>query len=738
MTGQTSQRAVTKAAVDRNDGESATTALSRSSLRGRLSDRIVAAFAFFAYLALALFVTWPWVTDPDGILYGVIGGDLTSGIASFQQFAEERQPPFLPGEIKQVNAPEGVPTDWALHLASVGSSGTLWLLTTVIGSIAAHGLIAVLGFALSAFAMFLLARAVTGSAGVAFVVGLAFGFWPWMYGTGWTWPHYIHLWVFVLLFWRMLVAVERPSLSNGLLAGGAALLAMTWIQYNLLIAGVVYATLAVLAVVRSMVRGEVKQQLAAQAAAAGVVGAAVVGLFIAGTASGYSGVPVRTAEQAVTGSARLEMYVVPGPRHPLFGDRTGPWLFKRFSGAEPNAPPGRAIYAEIYLGIPLLLLALVGTAWTVAALVRRRLAALREGPAAVGATALVVGVVALAFSGPPRVTAAGMVVPMPYSLVEQFTPVFRVSHRFAVVVMLAACLLAALGLVELLRKRQLAFRYAVLAVLAVIFVVDLRAQPSPRTTRVEYPAIYDLLRRQPPGIVAEYPLNLAPTVGSLQSFYQEAHEHPLFAGAPTGSEAESRKLELQFLLAGRTVPDLAAYGVRYVLVFHPEHAGPPLPGQAIRGLRMLGGDSSATLYRVVARSADFTAYGLHGFYLTEGPAPGTRWVAKNGAELELIGRCSPCVGTVSIPVSPFGGPRLLTIEDDLGRPLFSGQIDGIGQRVRFRVRFSRRTVLRLSTQPPPTRINSVIPGLDARSVSVSISQPIVFIADPKRGHRPLR
>src|SRR5215210_4737979 len=48
------------------------------------------AAAFAAYLAFSLSVTWPWVTDPTGTVYGVIGGDLTSNIAGLQQYAEER------------------------------------------------------------------------------------------------------------------------------------------------------------------------------------------------------------------------------------------------------------------------------------------------------------------------------------------------------------------------------------------------------------------------------------------------------------------------------------------------------------------------------------------------------------------------------------------------------------------------------------------------------------------------
>ena len=696
---------------------------------------MTATLAFAGYLAFALFVTWPWVTDPGGILYGIVGGDLTGSVASFQQLAEERQPPFLPGDVMQVNAPEGVPTDWAVYVAGIGSSLALWSLSMAFGAIAAHGVIAVLGFTLSAFAMFLLARSITGHAGAAFVAGLAFGFWPYMYGTGWTWPHYAHLWVLVLLVWRMLVVAESPTRRNGLLAGGAAALAMIWIQYNLLIAGVAFATLAAVALVRSVATRQMRQQVLAQSLAAGVVLLVVIGVFAAGRVSGYVGVPTRTQADAVANSARPAMYVVPGPRHPLLGDKTAPWLFRRFSPTLPE-PTHTAIYADIYLGVPLLILALIGGAWTLFAF-RGRRRAISSGPEMAGVTALVLGAVALAFSAPPKVSVFGVLIPMPYTIVQHATLVFRVAHRFAVLVMLAACILAALGLVALLRRRPMALQVAALTLVAVVFAVDLRAQPSPSTTRVEYPAGYALLKRQPPGIVAEYPFNLASTVASVESFYQEAHEHALFGGAPAESESESRKFELQYLLAERTIPDLAAYGVDYVYVHHPVAPKGPVPGQPIRGLRLIGGDGDATLYRVVGRPSPFTVYGVRGFHRTEGPAPGFRWMADNGAELELIGRCRPCVGAVTFPVTAFAVPRKLTITDARGRTLYSGQVDVTSDHVEFPIRFSGRTTVRLSTDPPPIAVNTVVPGPDSRTVSISVGQPVRFLADVRRGHRPM-
>jgi hypothetical protein len=703
----------------------------------RPSRRLTAGVAFAIYLAFALSVTWPWLLDPNGRLFGVMGGDLTSDVALFQQLAEDHQPPFLPGQTTQVNAPEGSPTDWPVQLAAVGSSATRWLLSMAIGSVPAHGLVAVLGFALSAFAMFLLARAVTGHQGAAFVAGVAFGFWPFMYGTGFTWPHYIHLWVLVVLVWRMLVVTEEPTRRNGLFAGGATVLAMTWIQYNLLIADVLFATLAVVALLRAIVRHQLKEQLVAQSIAAGIVVVALAGLLGAAALSEYERVPTRTTADAVLNSARPAMYVVPGPRHPLVGDDTAPWLYERFAPTLPEPIPGKAIYADIYLGVPLVLIALAGAVWTLVGLGRGPRAAIAAGPTAVGLTAVVLGAVALAFSAPPKVSVFGVLVPMPYSILEHATTVFRVAHRFAVVVMLSVCLLAALAIAAFLRGRTIAVQIPTLAALALVFAVDLRAMPSPSTTKVTHPAIYDLLRRQPPGILAEYPPEDLYAVNRLRSFYQDTHEHPLFAGAPVDSDAESRKLELQYLLAPRTVPDLAEYGVKYVIVHRVE---PPLvaPGQAVSGLRAIGGDAEAVLYRVVGAPSRFTSYGAHGFHRFEGDqAGGGRWVGQNGAELELRGRCDPCAGTVSFQAASLAEPRRLRIEGEDGRTLFQGIIGTYGGPVRFAIRFASRTVVRLSTDPPPVPVSSVLPSPDNRSVSVFVAQPIRFEPNRRSGNQSI-
>ena len=65
----------------------------------------------------------------------------------------------------------------------------------------------------------------------------------------------MHGWVLVLMVWRMLELVERPTLRNAIIAGCATAFAMWWTPYFILIGGAGWAALALTAIVVGLVRG---------------------------------------------------------------------------------------------------------------------------------------------------------------------------------------------------------------------------------------------------------------------------------------------------------------------------------------------------------------------------------------------------------------------------------------------------------------------------------------------------
>jgi hypothetical protein len=289
---------------------------------------------------------------------------------------------------------------------------------------------------------------------------------------------------------------------------------------------------------------------------------------------------------------------------------------------------------------------------------------------------------------------------------------------------MAICVIAAVGLAAMLPRGRRLSEFAALGVVGAVLAVDLWAVPEKRITHVEHPPIYQLLADQPKGIVAEYPFRDTGWTLSVESFFQDQHEHPLFKGFDQGSVSESRKLELQYLLEPRTVPDLARYGVRYVVVHdEPRLEHIPKPGADVPGLTYIGGNRRAALYRVTAPPSRFTTYAPTGFNAPEGEPPGVvRWLRENGGTLEVLGDCRKCSGVLEFYSGTFGRTRTLTIRDSRGRPIFKDVIRSAPTRVRLPLRFSRRTTLSFATDPPPDRVNAFIPGEDTRSFGVFISR----------------
>jgi hypothetical protein len=679
-----------------------------------------AGLAFLAYLAFALFLTWPFAIRPSTTLFGspaAIGSDLTSAVTFWRELAEAHQAPFLAGTVPDLNAPEGLATSWWIDVASFPSSTLLWLGSMAFGAVATHGLFALASFTLSGLSMFLLARWATGSVPGAFIAGLAFGFWPLQYSTA-TVPMG-QTWVLVLLVWRMLVLVERPTRRNGLWAGLAAVLAIWWTQYWLLIGGVVYASLLVVAIALAWLSGRLRAQVSAQLVGGAVVIAFLTALLLVEASAGFEGIPTRSASESLGFSARPLMYVVPDPDNALFGHWTGPFLQSKFPGASPDG--STAAYNDIYVGVSVILLALVGFAVVVRRWLRRGRAAASERLPAVAAACSAVAFVALVFSAPPDVTLFGRTIPFPGHYVNEVTTAFRTTARFAVVVMLGLCVLAAIGVSTVLRGRSQTMGVAILLGLAVAVPLDLEGITSPSTVAVTYPEIYQRLKSEPPGILAEYPLDREKGGNSTTRFFQQAHGHPVFNGWSSGSESESLKMELHDLRHPKTVPALALLGVRYVLVQAVPGDVPDYvePGSRIRGLRLIAQDPRGALYRIVAEPPRGLVLPVAGISPPEGAPPNVyRFVGYQDARLKVFGRCRVCSGELRFRAQSFAQPRVLTLRYGDGRSARRSIPVNRSVTVTIPMRFRHETTVSLSTDPPPQSIAETIGAADPRSMSI--------------------
>ncbi len=690
------------------------------------------------YLAYAIAITWPFALHPTSTLYGLVGLDLTGGIGWSDAFADAGRPPFVPGTIHELNAPEGLAAPWTLELASFPSSLLTWTLAVVVGGVAGSGVFILTNLAGSAFAMFLLARRLTGHAAPAFIAGLAFGFWP--YQFAYAAQPLTSGWVLVLACWRALRLLANPTRRNGVWLGASAVLVVSWIQYWILIGGVFLATIAVASLLIGWRQGVLQRICAGWGITAAMLSVwfAMLGAAVL-TSSGSAGAaPERDPTDSIRYSARPAMYVIPSPDQPIAGRWTSRPLDRKYSLS--GKRPTIATYSPIYLGLSVLLLAALGTitAWPIARDALRRSHDGASGDRLVGAglvSAAALVPVGLLWSLPPEVRVLGLTIWTPSHVVLWVTTAFRSTARFAEIVMFGLCVLAAFGVMMLVRRRSRSLQAAITAVLALGVAADLWAQEAPGPSRFTNPQIATRLAALPDGILATYPLVPATAWGTDELFYRPVYRKRLFNGYLRGTESESAKIELASPLDPSVPGKLRRWGVRYVIVKWYGRGEAPLGyperGTPIPGLRPLADGGARTLYEVVAPPARSLVHGLSGLTQPEGDLRRPlRWMNAPEARVQVTADCDPCVGRLVFGTGTFAVARMLTVRDASGHVVASKQIATSGERMSLPLRFSRRTILRFQIDPPPASPRDLDPtSKDTRKLGIFLAQPMRFVAE---------
>ncbi len=674
-------------------------------------ERVPLAIAAAVYVVTAIAVTWPLVLHLGSALYLSPHrpyGDYTGTLANLQSLLDGPHIPFLPGHISQLNAPNGLSVDWGLNLVILPESSLLFVLGLLFGSVAAVSLFELIGFVASGLAMFGLTRWVTRNAWVALLSGWAFAFYPYAVANG-EHPDFIHGWPLVLMLWAGLRALERPTVRRGLLAGGGAVLALAWTPYYLLLAGMAFAA----EVVAALVVGWRRRQLPAHVRCFGVASAIVAGyivlvLAIAAVDPAAGTHPSNSLNDVIAQSARPANYYLAPSWNGLLGRVTGSELVQRGWDSTEKT---------LYVGLSLVALALVAVAMAL----RRRLTPGQTRAVIVAAT---VGVVAALCSGPPQVRIAGHLVNMPSWYLFHLTNGFRIYTRFVIVVELALCVLAGIGLASLLARRSGRLRAIVFAGVGVIVALDLWGPIPSHFERLRVPGIYARLAKLPPGTYADYPLGPAdqrPDYHDL--FYQHYAGHPAVNGYPAGSVYAGRDQALADLSVPDVGSQLAALGVRYVLVERhplPPFVEPPPPGP---GFVELASDSYAVLYRndsAVVTPIDPSS----GFSDQEGdPHASFRWIDAPTAVLRIQADCSVCNGVLTFGSSSFARPRLLTVRDAATGRVLARTTVGMSATITVRLHFSRTTTISLTTAPGPQSIAQTTGSQDQRHVSVNVQAP---------------
>ncbi|HEV7938684.1 MAG TPA: hypothetical protein VGP18_11780 [Solirubrobacteraceae bacterium] len=624
-------------------------------------------------------------------LYAV-GGDPYGTMATYRELVNHHVNPFLPGTLHQFAAPEGLPIPWPRNLASAPGVLTLYLLTFFFGSAPALSLYTLAGYILTGTVTFLFARRLTGNAWAALIAGWAFAFYPFAIINGLGHIDNVQGWLLVLAVWRLVELMWHPSRRNGLLAGLAVVLAMWWSPYFILFGGVIYATITIVALASSWRNGRLRAMIVPQLIVALLVLLFLIYLGVLSTA-GSAEISVRNHNigNLYTYAARPLEYLLPDVKNLLFGGDTAHYI-------ETHQHASNPMENMLYLGITVMFLAFV-------AIISLFLRKLKARVGTVVLMLLLLAVVAIATSMQPEMSIFGTVIPFPSHFISQLTTTWRVYSRFVMVVMLAFSLLAAVGLDVLTRSRGPRAKIAIMCLATIAVPLDLWYQRPNSVVKLSTPGIYKTLARQTPGLVAEYPLSVGG--GNLYNdvYYRDVYNMPIITGYLEHSIQELRALSLYNLAYPSTAGQLAALGVRYVIVdASPPDWGWPQSGKPGQGFHLIAHESYASLYEVTARPTGPALATIGpGLMLTNVTEAGTTaWLEQSKGTIALAGQCSHCEGVLSMVLASEAPHPKAIILDSHGHLLAQGSVSRY-TLVKVPLNFSKHTSVTLeATREPGT------------------------------------
>ena len=576
-----------------------------------------------------------------------------------------------------------------------------YLLTKLVGPLAAHNVVLLAGYVLSGASMYLLVRYIGGGRLVAAWSGLVYIVFPWHLMRE-PHPSLVHLEFFPLLLASLVAAARRPTWARFGLIAAATLACWLTSGYFGVMAVITTVAFAVGAVLGLAVRSG-RTRFVALAGASTIAATVVVGVFGRAADVGQVAGLDRRVEDVNAWGLHLHELVTPAARNFVFGRWTEPFLAARQHASYP-------VETTNYLGILTLLLA---AAWLVFAW--RRRTALDARARLVTPAFTAVAVVALLFALPGSVSVFGVTARTPSWLLWEVEPAIRVPARWSVVVMTALVPLAALALQEGAAAAARFGRrwgtpalasFALVAAAAVVSFLELGFDPttSRASTRPE-PGEYAALARTPPGIVAEYPL-----VPNLHYFFwQSVHHRKLLNTSAFGSPADDAQHALVNPATPGTAEQLALLGVT-AIVTHGDalrwSSGEyrPNPKDWGPGYRFIARSAEgSSTWQVVARPAPAFVSAVSGFGPPQALADGTPafpLVSSSGVGYITIRARRGGVMRISFAAEPPTGKKVLRLADESKEHPF--QLRG-RTKVSVVVAVPRGVSLVLvKTDPPPT------------------------------------
>jgi len=506
--------------------------------------------SFSVYLILALIFTWPVILHFKNYIYGTIG-DPFYNLWLFHN---------LGGEILQVNIPFGlekaghilVPQYPILDLLSK-------LLTNLFSSdIAASNFIILISFPLAGLAVYLIIKEITNNRLAAFFAGLAFAFSPFHLARAEIHINLVSIYWLPFFLYFLIKTLKSSTVLNWIMTG--VLFAITLLdhyQYGIL-ALIVFVIFCIFILIRRE-----KKRLFFQKVLIGIVSGSVVLAILAPWIFSFKVEEYNRTfayHELSVYSARFFNYFLPSPENPLFGKFTKPIYEKSIKETGSNLTE-----QTLYLGIIPLCLVLYAL-WC---LIRKKSYILPLKNYIY--FFIILGLVGFYFSFAPTMEIFGLTIKTPAYWIFPHLPVFRVYARFGLLVILAVSVLAGISfsfIVDKIKSQKVSL-FLCFSVSLFLLIEFLNFPPFHYIDVSEkaMPQVYQWLKKQPKGIVAEYPLLPSEEPKSYDYLlWQRYHKMPLVYGAPVNSEGDNFRKTILNPQKPETINRLKQIGVEYVII----------------------------------------------------------------------------------------------------------------------------------------------------------------------------